>query len=384
MWKIIDGQSFLDIGSIDRSEFKVICDKGLTLIFPRKNKWDWTVEEKWLRSIVVDQTGKVVSCAWPKFGNFGEFKDDTEKLKQVLENGGLVHHSLKEDGSLCVRSVIDGKVIMRTRGTLFGGESYDNRESYGERFLRVASDKYPKLLDPFWMPNVSLLLEYIGPDNAVVVRYKQADLIFLGGVRHNLSIIPWDEIIKIADEGQLHLVELKELPSNPLKLLEEIKDWKAEGVVARCCEDQVFVKVKSAWYLANHRMKYSMKYKTIVEFVNLSGITNEEELVAKFHEYDYDFEVIEGGKELYARYTIARNEALGQRAAAEVIFENAMREMNIILFSSESGRRKYFAQKACTQQSAIKTMLFCLYDGRPDKADIMVQKLIATEHGKSK
>lgn len=383
MWRRENGIVILDLSTVDRTEFKIVSEDGIHLVFPKKNKWDWTDEEKWLRSIMVDNAGRVVSCSWPKFGNFGEFLTDTNTLKTALADGSPVLFTAKEDGSLCVRSVVNGQIIMRTRGTMFGGESDDGSETYGEKFRRVAAAKYPKLLDPSWQSDKSLLLEYIAPSNAIVVRYKEEDLIFLGGVEHDgPSIIPWHDATMIAFLGGLRLVELKELPSDPVRLLEEVKDWRTEGVVARCCGDQVFVKVKSAWYLANHRMKYSMKYKTIVEFVGLSGVASEDELVAKLREYDYDFEVVEGGREFYRRYAAARDGALALRAEAEKICAES--GIAVMLFDTEAARRKYFAQIACAQSGPVKSMMFAFYDGRTERIDAMVRKLILTEGGRHK
>jgi len=384
MWKTEKGIAFLDLSAVDRTEFKVISDGDLFLVFPKKNKFDWTAEEKWLRSVMVDGAGRIVSCSWPKFGNFGEFRTDTDILKGELANSGVVRWTSKEDGSLCIRSVVNGSVIMRTRGTMFGGEWGDSQAvPYGERFHKVAAEKYPRLLDPSWMPNVSLLLEYVAPDNAVVVRYKNQDLVFLGGVEHcGPSIIPWERVIEIAVDGGLKLVDLKELPSDPIELLNEVKDWRTEGVVARCNGDQVFVKVKSAWYLANHRMKFSMKYKTIVEFVDLSGVSTEDELVTKLREYDYDFEVVEGGREFYRKYVAVRNEALAFRTEAENLYSSS--NIGIMLFDTETARRKYFAKIACAQSQIVKSMMFAIYDSRPERIDALIRKLILTEGGKHK
>jgi hypothetical protein len=261
----------------------------------------------------------------------------------------------------------------------------DGMETYGEKFRRVAAAKYPKLLDPSWQSDKSLLLEYIAPGNAIVVRYKEEDLIFLGGVEHfGPSIIPWHDATMIALLGGLRLVELKELPTDPVKLLEEVKEWRTEGVVARCRGDQVFVKVKSAWYLANHRMKYSMKYKTIVEFVELSGVVDEDGLVAKLREYDYDFEVVEGGREFYRRYEKAKEAADYQRAEAHDMFRSAQIVANGLHPDDKVAERKEFARVACTQPPVVKSMMFALYDGRTERVDAMVRKMILTEGGRHK
>jgi hypothetical protein len=223
MWTFKELSAKLDLSKI-RSDFKQDSQDGLTLVCPKRNVWDWDPEERFLRSVVVDSDGYVVSCSWPKFGNYGEFLEDTGKLKEDLETGAPVRFSHKEDGSLCIRSVINGKVVMRSRGTLFADErGEDGTESFRERFFRVAQNKYPKLLDKDWMTDRSLLFEYVSPSNLVVVQYKEEDLVFIGFVDHGLHIGHWHELERVAQEGELNLVRLHDLPRDPIKLLEVIK-----------------------------------------------------------------------------------------------------------------------------------------------------------------
>ena len=232
---------------------------------------------------------------------------------------------------------------------------------------------------------VIVLMEHVARDGS----YKIVDECSLpytgrGVVQRIITDLAVIDVIPAAEGGGLRLVELKELPSDPVKLLEEIKEWRTEGVVARVGADQVFVKVKSAWYLANHRMKYSMKYKTIVEFIGLSGITSEDELVTRLREYDYDFEVVEGGREFYQRYGKAKELADYQRAEAEDTFRSAQLLAKGLHPDDKIAQRKEFARIACAQPSAVKSMMFALYDGRTERVDAMVRKLILTEGGKHK
>lgn len=360
----------------------MVSENGLTLICPRKNLWDWNDQEKWLRSIIVNSEGFVVSCSWKKFGNYGEFKQDTEILNHALESN-VVKFSKKEDGSLCIRSVINGKVVMRTRGTMFGGKSDDPEElSFGERFIYVAKDKYPILLDPDFMTDRSLLFEYVSPSNLVVIRYKEEDLIFLGFVRHSdLEIGKWAEIEEIASKCSFNLVRVYDLSKNPIELLEEIKNWKDEGVVARCADDQVFVKIKSAFYLASHRMKFSMNYLTILEFIEKGDLKSENELENHLKGSGFDWEIVESAKEFYQRYIQAvkiKEDSL--RTANEII------EKFNIVFSMEMEPRKrkkefaLFLDKNITKNIfLVKPLAFGLYDNKENKVYDFCKKIILTE-----
>lgn len=369
-----DMRAKLDLSKI-RSDFKQVTDNGLTLVCPKRNVWDWDVEERFLRSVVVDKDGFVVSCSWPKFGNYGEFQDDTETLNSELESNYPVRFSHKEDGSLCIRSVINGQVVMRTRGTLYGGErGEDGTESFKERFFRTAQNKYPKLLDPNWMDDRSLLFEYVSPSNLVVVQYKQEDMIFLGFVDHGLHLGHWHELEAVAKEGELNLVRLHNLPTDPLQILEAVKSWKDEGIVARCMQDQVMVKVKSAHYLAQHRMKFSINYRFMVEFVELSRINSEAELVSELRACDYDFEVIETVLPFYYRYQKALAYADGLRDEAKGIVD---------LFRSdkedEVARRKDLAMSISKKRGPVKSFVFSLYDGKLDRVKTLHKKIVMNE-----
>lgn len=386
MWSRKNDRMVLDLKQVDQSEFKIVDDpqRGLHLVFPKKGKWVWPKEQRWLRSTMIDDSGAVVSCAWPKFGNYGEFLEDTDALKQELDRGGTVRWTEKMDGSLCIRSVVGGEVIMRTRGTMYGGVSSDEEEGripFGDRFRKIASERYPKLLDPSWIPEgKSLLLEYISPDNVVVVRNRDDDLVFLGGVDHfNLSILAWDETLELAAAGGLRVVGTSDLPRNPLLMVKEIEGWKGrEGVVVRCCGDQIFVKVKSEWYKANHLMKSQMNYLTVAEFLEQSDIRSEEQLEAMLHSYEYDFEIIESAKVLYARCMVAEGIALEMRQEAEERFAGFMGSDGGRI-EPETARRKEYAKLACAQRPIIKSMMFSLYDGKEQQVRDMIRKVIRNE-----
>lgn len=381
MWKTKEGKLCLELSEVDQKEFKVVSDpeRDLHLVCPRKGKWSWEPDEKWLRSIVVDGQGFVRSCSFPKFGNYGEFSDDTERLNKALAESEQVLFSHKEDGSLCVRSVVDGEVILRTRGTLYGGSDMDDgTPSFGSRFRRTAAEKYPVLLDPAWMPEgATLLFEYVAPDNRVVVGYKEPDLVFLGGVAHSASpkLFTWDFSQALAREYSLNLVRVHELPTDPERMMEEVRDWRSEGIVARCAGGQVLVKVKSAYYLANHRMKFSMTYKVITEFVRTAQVLDENDLVDKLRSYDYDWEVIEGAKELYGRYAAAKAQADGWREKAAELAAPLMAGKDL----KDPACRKEFAMTACRQAPALKTMMFLIYDGRLARLSQFHQKLVDNE-----
>lgn len=89
------------------------------LVLPTKGNFmraaDWTEEELLFRSLMFNrETGQVVSAGLPKFFNYGESELDTILLNNKLAQGEPVLFTEKMDGSLLIRSVINGKVRLRT------------------------------------------------------------------------------------------------------------------------------------------------------------------------------------------------------------------------------------------------------------------------------
>lgn len=384
----------LRIEAVDQEEFKVVAENGLVLVHPRKNKFDWSDNERWLRSVVVRASnGTIVSTGWPKFGNDGEFAEDSHRLRQALERGEPVRFTYKEDGSLCIRDVVDGQVMMRTRGTMWGGERGDDGlPSFGERFAAVARQRYPQLLDPSWHAHgASLLFEYVGPDNRVVVRYNESDLILLGIVDHTKLewcegvrrpvIRSWPETAEFAQREGLRAAETADLPMSITAVVSAVEGRRAEGIVVRCRrtpesgEDQILVKVKSAWYLANHRMRHSMNYQRILEFVEANGIRDEAGLVALLKKMDFDFEIIQDAKQLFALYAAAIERAdCYEREAARLLAEFEADCQSV----DGKEKRKQLAAMACAQPVSVKSMIFALYDGNTETLDKIRARIVAS------
>jgi hypothetical protein len=357
-----------------RSDFEKIIDGDLTFIRPKFNLWGWEDKERFLRSIIINKEGYIVSCSWPKFGNYGEFNNDTELLNEILKNNGDVRFSHKEDGSLCIRSVINDKVVLRTRGTLYGGEVEEGK-SFGERFYEVARYKYPIILNNKWMTDRSMLFEFVSPDNTIIVKYNEPDLIFLGFVMHkDLTLGRWMELEYISRIYNLNLVKLHNLPRDPIKLLDNIRSWDEEGVVVRFSSDQVMVKLKSAHYLAQHRLKFSINYKFVVEFIELTGIKSEWELVDELKSCHYDWEIIQTVLPFYHRYVKAKDR-----------FNNLLDEACNIINDFHSDKddevqvKKDLALSITDKSKVLRSIIFSLYGNKIHDIDKIKKRIILAE-----
>ncbi len=344
---------------------------GRVLVHPARNKFEWAPDELSYRSAVLDADGRIASVGWPKFFNQGEFPAHDSVIAQELASGqAIITH--KHDGSLIIRSVLsDGQVLLRTRGSYDGGE-------YGVAAQAVAQAKYPSLLDPSVFPEGSLLFEYVGQANQIVVRYEgDDDLIFLGAVIHDehLRYLPFAELKPLAEQHGLRLVETYDWAKTGGigEVLGLVQDWNhAEGVVVRSGDGQTLLKIKSAWYFAQHALRWHMTYDSIVRFVLDGGITDEVGLEAGLAKAGWDFEIIVKAKEHFATYQTRRAEAEALKAEVQAILEGF--NATEVEFEDERARRKAFAALIFGQHAPLAKYAFTLYDGKLELLESVLLK----------
>ena len=227
---------------------------GYLLVHPSKAKWEWEADELGFRSAILTGDGQIVSVGWPKFFNQGEWPEHDAVIAEELASGqAVITH--KHDGSLIIRSVLpDGRIFFRTRDSFDGGKFAPLAEA-------VARARYPILLDPTFFPHGSLLFEYVGAENQIVIRYGgEDDLIFLGAAIHgpvgSVRYLPFAELATLAEGAGLRIVETYPWATAGVgAVLDLVKDWDhAEGVVVRSADGQTLLKIKSAWYFAQHAL----------------------------------------------------------------------------------------------------------------------------------
>jgi hypothetical protein len=124
------------------------------------------------------------------------------------------------------------------------------------------------LLDPTYLPECSLLLEWVSPTNIIVLKYEQPDLILVGAIGHrNLLYLCLSDLQTIATDLGVPLVEFFRLdPDGWAALYKSLaEDGEREGYVVRIHGEQTLVKVKCAPYLAKHSFKYGMSAGKLVD-----------------------------------------------------------------------------------------------------------------------
>jgi hypothetical protein len=253
----------------DPEHFLIQERAGLRLIIPKKSSAladsIWTPENIHYRSRVETLRGETVSQGFKKFMNLGQGSEglrvDTAAVIKACLAGDAVA-TVKIDGSLIVRSVYQGQVLLRTRGS-FG---YDHQENAFE--IEECMRRYPRLLDPTYLPEHSLLLEWVSPTNVIILRYEQPDLILVGAIDHqDLRYLRLSDLQTVAADLDVLLVEFFRLDENGWAALYKslAVDTEREGYVVRIHDEQTLVKVKCAPYLAKHAFKYGMSAGKLVD-----------------------------------------------------------------------------------------------------------------------
>lgn len=263
----------------DPELFKINEQDGLRLIIPNHSNAcgneGWSRENLWLRSRVESvKNSDTISQGFGKFFNLGQGPDglriDAETILTAIRSNQRVVATLKYDGSCLIRSVYKGEVMFRTRGSLaFNYHDGANNE------MGVFLDMYPKLWDPEWQTDKSLLFEWLTPDFQIVIKYDKADLRLLGAIDHghrhftHLKYLKMEELEPIAAECGIPLTEYHTIDS--------VQDWhyfyrdvvdhrEIEGYVLRLNDEQDLVKVKATPYLTKHGVKSNLSFKSMVEF----------------------------------------------------------------------------------------------------------------------
>lgn len=260
-----------------REGFRMREAGGLRLVMPVPGKTQFSDTERRWRSVILDPDGRIVSAGFPKFHGWGEHSGDTSRLRQALGRGeDDVWFSEKRDGSLVIRSVIAGEVVLRTRGMLDAGETLS---PLIDAHVRATM---PQLLDPRLMPEASLLFEFTSPEHPIVVPYPTTELTLIGASDHawppRLAARP--DLEALAAETGVPLVESHDLPRDPRELREAVRSLTgSEGVVVRCNGGQTLVKLKSAEYLAAHSTRFSFTPERVRSFAADYGVQSEDDFV---------------------------------------------------------------------------------------------------------
>jgi T4 RnlA family RNA ligase len=288
----------IQIQEIDHKQFNVShrSDDALgdvVLITPGFDKHKWENDELHLRSVLCRPDGRIISSGFPKFFNYGE-KEDHDALTQQAILSGEVYFAEKMDGSLIIRSVIDGQVHFRTRG------SHHLADDFMDDVMALVQEKYPRLLDRTMDARYSILFEYTAPSNRIVLEYDQASLTALGMMDLSSELPELVSspklVLQLEEDYGTPAVKFHNLGTSVNSIIETVRTWKgSEGIVVWCVLPNGslhFTKIKASEYIRIHSLKFHLTRDKIIMFCYTKGIETLEALQDEMHELGVDWEAV--------------------------------------------------------------------------------------------
>jgi hypothetical protein len=340
----------VDLSAINQEDFYVKQNAdGCFLIHPRESKHVWLTEERIFRSLMTDSEGTVVSSGFPKFFNYGEDANDDEEFMHAMSNGS-VNLTDKADGTLIIASLVNGKAHFRTRGQFDLGDFHDP-------VMNLIQEKYPNILRFFenlslynqYQSSFSYLFEYTGPDNRIVLKYQEPQLVLLGLMDLDFLIpnIDHPTMKERASGFSVPLYDQVPHPNSLTDLLTQFKGLKnTEGVVVRFYSQRnsepKMIKVKTDWYKRLHAIRFGLNEKKVHLLARSILLQNMEDVERLFYPLGFDFEMIEFIKDDLESYCKLRTEYFDQFKIVTDISENALKK--VLRFDDPKNFKKEYVQ----------------------------------------
>ncbi len=209
------------------------------------------------------ESGICISRPFPKFFNLGECE---ETLIHNLPWNENYEVTTKLDGSLITPILLEsGEIEFKTKKSFFSEVALLAKAN--------ATSKVKALSLHCLLRNHTPIFEFTCPENRVVISYGDKPKFTLLAIRDNESgrFLPREDVEIISGMYQVDLVELhplKALGYEMKSLLAEMKDQKNfEGYVIHFLELDLFVKVKTPWYLLEHQVRTDLRFRDVAELV---------------------------------------------------------------------------------------------------------------------
>jgi len=254
---------------------------GLTIV----NSGPGLFEPQWMHQlyakglVYAKDPWRVVSLPLVKMFNHGRREHSDGTTDEVLARDEISFvFPEKLDGTMIQLFQHSGETILTTRSVIEGlGDEKD--ADYVRLAREVLSGLYPQLLDPKAIGERSMIFELVHPKTQQVTRYGARKAMVLLSIYDHASwrYVPTAEVLDVA--GRLKLEAPGVLSTSGASLAEHVHAMREalagdptfpEGSIV-CFEDghQIVhrVKVKTAEYLEQFAMRYSISYKSVVEMI---------------------------------------------------------------------------------------------------------------------
>lgn len=321
-----DWQQHGDVRAVEEGDLVKLC---YTRRAQWKHRWSWL--ERAARGIIFERsTGALVAWPFEKFFNWGEGGRTTDAT--------LLWASEKMDGSLgIVHREVNGRPRVTTKGAFSSPQAIWATEFARRRGLRA-------------LPDMTLMVEIIYPDNRIVVDYGEREALVLIGARCHLTGRLHSHKHLEALGRSLGYPVAPRLPpcavSDLLRRCEECRVLR-EGWVGYFSDGSTF-KFKTRAYMETHRVRFDITPARIAKLYLEHGHKGVKNLLTALPEREA-FDV-----SLWASKT-AQTFLKHQCALHDLVNE------------MPSGSRKNKALWIQNQQEKYRAALFAHLSGKPTK-----------------
>lgn len=258
-------------------------DNGLLIANASKGLFEPEYEHQFYSKGIVYQTDpyRLVSLPLVKMHNHGR-REFSDKVSRRYENESGVRfvYPEKMDGTMIQLFEHEGETYFTTRSVLegTGADLEEGDFPFIGEARRIASEKYPQLLNPEFLKGKTLVFELIHPDNRIVTNYGDREALVLLSVFDLNTFEYWtnDDVIEFAVQNGLDrfeiLIESDDFQKGVDKIIAKLEDADnlPEGSIVCFEKDGQIVhrvKVKTQEYLKYHRLKFQCTLKSVVEML---------------------------------------------------------------------------------------------------------------------
>lgn len=231
---------------------------------------DWTNPDTLIaRGLVITKRGKIVARPYDKFFNYHQFGQSNllpAEVQYLTEwHSDLDYIMDKADGSLVIAYTYKGKQFMSSSGSV--------HSEHSDLFLKLL-DSYGEETKAYLYElgkTHTILLEYVGPDNRIVLDYKKEEFI-LHGARNTKTgkYFSLEELSTLSKATGIKQIDIYEGISSLEDVLDNLSVLsEKEGFVA-VFKDGYRLKFKTEEYLSlHHHMQSADSLKYVKGLINM-------------------------------------------------------------------------------------------------------------------
>lgn len=212
------------------------------------------------RGVTFNEDGQCVSRPFEKFFSIGENKDTQ---LDIIERVGVQHVFEKRDGSMITPVLVgNNKIRLKTKKSFFSDVANLANEMMNDNlhnFCDYLLTKCPESLTP--------IFEFTVPENRVVIDYGRSQPFTVLAIRKTVSgeYIHHDIVKTIAEQFSIPVVEEFFLSVPDIFDICKTKtDFEGFVLLLR---DGTRVKIKTDWYIRNHKIKTNLRVRDVAEMV---------------------------------------------------------------------------------------------------------------------